>query len=159
MAEKRVCEGGCHCGAVRFRVSFERYEGVECNCSICSKKGILHLIVPREDFELLQGEADLVTYRFNTGVAQHRFCRLCGIHSFYTPRSHPECVDVNIRCLDGITPERFSFEKFDGRHWEDSIVGLRAREAARHDEGSSLDLDEEPRDGTTVGNQPRRNRE
>ena len=68
-------EGGCHCGRVRFRVTADLDRVTECNCSICSKKGFLHLIVPPEQFELIQGKDDLTTYRFNTGTAQHTFCK------------------------------------------------------------------------------------
>jgi len=120
-----VHEGGCHCGAVRFRVRVASYEAVECNCSICKMKGFLHLIVPPEDFELTSGEADLQTYEFNTRVAKHRFCRHCGNHPFYTPRSHPDRVDVNVRCLDGNQQDRFRIVPFDGQHWEESIHQLR----------------------------------
>jgi hypothetical protein len=113
-------EGGCHCGAVRFRVTTAAREALDCNCSICSKKGFLHLIVPAASFELLRGAEALVTYRFNTGVAVHRFCRTCGIHPFYTPRSHPDGVDVNVRCLDDDAAAAFSIAPFDGRDWERS---------------------------------------
>jgi hypothetical protein len=68
-------EGGCHCGRVRFRVTADLNGVTICNCSVCTKKGIWHLIVPREQFELLQGEGDLATYQFNTEVAKHHFCR------------------------------------------------------------------------------------
>ena len=118
-------EGGCHCGAVRFRVAIERYEALDCNCSMCTRKGILHLIVPRDRFALLQGQESLTTYRFNTGVAQHLFCKVCGIHPFYIPRSHPDCIDVNIRCLDGEVLSRFRVAAFDGRNWEDSVDSIR----------------------------------
>jgi hypothetical protein len=121
-------EGGCHCGAVRFRVVVEKHEATECNCSICTKKGFLHLIVPPDRFELLCGAEALATYRFNTGVARHTFCRTCGIHSFYTPRSHPDRIDVNVRCLDGDVRDRFAITAFDGRHWEDNIGALRDAE-------------------------------
>jgi hypothetical protein len=113
--------GGCHCGAIRFRVKVRKYEAIACNCSICQKKGILHLIVPPEDFELLQGEDNLSTYTFNTGIAKHHFCKTCGIHPFYRPRSHPDDYDVNVRCLDGDAIERFTITSFDGKHWEDNI--------------------------------------
>jgi hypothetical protein len=94
---------------------------LDCNCSICRMKGNLHLIVPRARFTLLKGEGELATYQFNTGVAKHTFCRVCGIHPFYTPRSHPDGVDVNVRCLDDPDAlERFEVEKFDGRRWEES---------------------------------------
>ena len=121
----RSLEGGCHCGAVRFRVSVERYEAIECNCSMCRKKAILHLIVPRDRFALLGGEDQLTTYRFNTGVAQHTFCRVCGIHPFYVPRSHPNDVDVNVRCLDGDAAERFTVAPFDGANWEANVGAIR----------------------------------
>jgi hypothetical protein len=114
-------EGGCHCGRVRFRVTADLDGVTECNCSICSRKGYLHLIVPPERFELLSGREDLSTYRFNTGVAQHHFCRHCGVHSFYVPRSDPDKIDVNVRCLDGVDPAELSVTRFDGRHWESAI--------------------------------------
>ncbi len=116
-----VHEGGCHCGRVRFRVQDDLSQVTECNCSICGKKGFLHLIVPRERFELLSGQDDLSTYRFNTGVAQHRFCRTCGIHSFYVPRSDPDKIDVNARCLDGVEPGKLKVIRFDGQNWEDAM--------------------------------------
>ena len=118
-------EGGCHCGAVRFRVAVDVHEAIECNCSMCTKKANLHLIVPLDRFEILRGEDQLTTYRFNTGVARHTFCHTCGIHPFYTPRSHPDQIDVNIRCLDGDAPARFTIRKFDGRNWEDSVESIR----------------------------------
>jgi hypothetical protein len=118
-------EGGCHCCGVRFRVLVEKYAGIECNCSICRKKGFLHLIVPADRFTLLAGEDLLTTYRFNTGTARHTFCRVCGIHPFYTPRSHPDGVDVNIRCLDGDAAARFHITPFDGIHWEENVEQIR----------------------------------
>jgi hypothetical protein len=111
-------EGGCHCGRVRFRVTADLDRVTECNCSICTKKGFLHLIVPPEQFELLSGKGDLATYRFNTGTARHTFCRHCGIHAFYVPRSDPDKIDVNVRCLDGVDPRSIPVKRFDGRNWE-----------------------------------------
>jgi hypothetical protein len=113
--------GGCHCGRVRFRVTADLDRVSCCNCSMCAKKGFLHLIVSPQQFELLRGQDDLTTYEFNTRVAKHRFCRHCGIHAFYTPRSDPDKVDVNVRCLDGVDPETLSISHFDGRNWEASM--------------------------------------
>ena len=79
--------------------------------------GYLHLIVPRSAFRLIRGEDALALYTFNTGVAKHYFCRTCGIKSFYIPRSNPDGVDVNVRCLDP-APKSISVEAFDGQHWE-----------------------------------------
>src|SRR5262250_1658756 len=101
----KTYQGGCHCGRVRFRITADLDAVTICNCSICTKKGILHLIVSRENFELLKGKDDLTTYTFNTGVAKHTFCRHCGIHPFYHPRSDPENYSVNARCLDNYDPE------------------------------------------------------
>jgi hypothetical protein len=120
-----VYEGGCHCGRVRFRVEVEGLEALDCNCSICKKKGFLHLIVSRERFTLLRGEDALAIYTFNTGIAKHTFCKTCGIHPFYTPRSHPDGVDVNVRCLDGDALERFSVKPFDGVNWERNVDAIR----------------------------------
>ncbi|MCA9646918.1 MAG: GFA family protein, partial [Myxococcales bacterium] len=94
-------DGGCHCGAVRFRVSSAVRRIDDCNCSICTKKAFLHWIVAKSEFELLSGAGSLSDYRFGTGIAQHTFCSRCGVHPFYTPRSHPDGVSVNLRCVDG----------------------------------------------------------
>ena len=117
--EKVTHRGGCHCGAVRFEVRAPARITVQhCNCSVCSKTGFLHLIVPAEDFSLLSGAAQLQTYTFNTGVAKHLFCEVCGIKSFYVPRSHPDGFSVNLRCLDPGTVEQVTVADFDGRDWE-----------------------------------------
>jgi len=111
--------GGCHCGAVRFEVEAPAELEVElCDCSICSMTSYLHLIVPASRFRLLKGEDELATYTFNTGVAQHRFCRICGIKSFYVPRSNPDGISVNARCLDPETIASVTVRSFDGRNWE-----------------------------------------
>lgn len=123
-------EGGCHCGDVRFAVTVRDWTLVDCNCSICSKKGMLHLIVPEADFELLTGEGGLVEYRFGTRTARHLFCGRCGIHAFYRPRSHPDHWDVNARCLDGEVLGRFEVSAFDGRHWEENVASLRGEAPA-----------------------------
>ncbi|HXZ00942.1 MAG TPA: GFA family protein [Stellaceae bacterium] len=115
-------EGGCHCGRVRFRVTADLSKVAECNCSICTKKGFLHLIVMPQQFELLSGEGDLLCYRFNTGTAKHLFCRNCGIHAFYVPRSDPDKIDVNVRCLDGIDIGAIAAQPFNGRNWEEAMA-------------------------------------
>jgi hypothetical protein len=111
-------EGSCHCGRIRFRVTADVGGVTRCNCSICSKKGFLHLIVAPAQFELVSGRAELATYRFNTGVARHTFCRHCGVHPFYVPRSDPDKIDVNVRCLDDVDLATIDIKEFDGRNWE-----------------------------------------
>jgi hypothetical protein len=90
----------------------------ECDCSICSKSGYLHLTVPKSRFKLLQGEEVLTTYVFNTRTAKHLFCSVCGVKSFYVPRSHPDGFSVNARCLDEGTIERIVVTRTNGREWE-----------------------------------------
>ena len=117
-------QGSCHCGAVRFTVEApEDLEVERCNCSICSKSGFLHLIVPASNFTLLQGQDALATYTFNTGVARHTFCSICGVKPFYTPRSNPDGVDVNVNCLD-TRPAALSITEFDGQNWEQNAHTL-----------------------------------
>jgi hypothetical protein len=94
---------------------------VRCNCSICRKKGFLHLIVPPDRFELLSGADELAIYTFNTGTAKHQFCRHCGIHPFYVPRSDPDKIDVNVCCLEGVDLDALAVDSFDGDNWEQAI--------------------------------------
>ena len=111
--------GGCHCGRVRFEViAPARIEVDDCNCSLCSRTAYLHLIVPAERFKLLSGSEFLATYTFNTGTAKHLFCSVCGIKSFYVPRSHPDGFSVNVRCLDAGTVEAMTVTQVNGREWE-----------------------------------------
>jgi hypothetical protein len=118
-------EGGCHCGRVRFRVEVDLNETKigECNCSICTKKGILHLPVASERLEILSGADDLTTYTFNTGTAKHTFCRHCGIHPFYTPRTDPGNYSVNVHCLDDYDPDEMRSQRlFEGKNWEEAFA-------------------------------------
>lgn len=119
--------GGCHCGAVQFTVEAPADLVVEaCNCSICAMSGFLHLIVNRDAFALESGEDALQDYRFGTGTARHLFCRRCGVKSFYVPRSHPDGVSVNARCLDAASIASLTERPFDGQNWERNIDALRA---------------------------------
>jgi hypothetical protein len=122
-AKMQTMKGGCHCGRVRFRVTANLDCVTECNCSICTKKGFLHLIVPPEQFQLLSGREDLTTYEFNTRTAKHTFCKHCGIHPFYVPRSDPDKIDVNLRCIDDIDVAAISPKSFDGKNWEAAMQG------------------------------------
>lgn len=120
-----VLSGGCHCRAVRFVVQAPRaFAALDCNCSICRMSGFLHLIVPLARFTLTDGIEALVTYRFGSGVAQHRFCRFCGVKSFYVPRSNPDGIDVNVRCLDAGQDFDMTVEAFDGADWEANAGAL-----------------------------------
>jgi hypothetical protein len=120
-----IHRGGCHCGAVAFEAEAPALvDGLDCNCSICSKSGFLHLIVPRARFRLLRGEDLLTDYRFGTGVAVHRFCSRCGVKSFYIPRSNPDGVDINVRCLDPSTIAELRVTLFDDRNRDAATAAI-----------------------------------
>lgn len=120
-----IYKGRCHCGAVSFEVEAPQHLIVQdCNCSMCTKAGFLHLIVPKARFRLVTGADAITTYTFNTGVAKHTFCRVCGVKPFYTPRSNPDGIDVNVRCLD-VPPGHITIEPFDGRNWEQHAASLK----------------------------------
>ena len=117
--------GSCHCGAVRFEAALpSRVEAQSCNCSICAKTGFVHLIVPESRFRLAQGRDQLTRYTFNTGTAHHLFCAVCGVKSFYRPRSNPDGWSVNGRCLDEAQGLEIVIEPFDGRNWEANAASL-----------------------------------
>lgn len=120
-----IHHGGCHCRRVRFKVMAPAsLEVLECNCSICTMTGHLHLIVPAPRFRLLAGDGELVDYAFNTGTARHRFCRHCGVKSFYVPRSHPDGFSINARCLDGVDLQLLCLTPFDDGNREAATAAI-----------------------------------
>lgn len=124
-----IHKGSCHCGAIQFEVdAADEVEVEDCNCSICQMSGFLHLIVPLRQFRLLQGRDNLQSYRFNTGTAEHLFCKTCGIKPFYVPRSNPDGIDVNLRCLH-TRPNHIKIVNFDGQNWEQ--VGPQLRDKSK----------------------------
>lgn len=113
-----IYKGSCHCKKITFEVETPAViEAGYCNCSVCSKSGFLHLIVPLSKFQLLSGRESLTTYKFNTGIAKHTFCKMCGIKPFYTPHSNPDGIDINVNCLD-TKPKSVNITNFDGKNWE-----------------------------------------
>ncbi|NVJ68579.1 MAG: GFA family protein [Gammaproteobacteria bacterium] len=125
----KTFQGGCHCGAVKYSVEVLMPETGKpllhyCNCSVCSMTGYLHLIVPKAQFHLEQGEENLSLYQFNKKIAKHYFCKTCGVKSFYVPRSNPDGISVNARCLDA-NLKIFDVDAFDGQNWEASAEQLK----------------------------------
>ena len=118
-------QGRCHCGGVRIEVDAPPdIEALECNCSICRMTGFLHVIVPASRFRLVAGAELLAGYTFNTGVAQHFFCRVCGVKPFYVPRSHPDGFDVNVRCLEPGTIASVRVTPFDDNDREAALTAI-----------------------------------
>lgn len=115
MAEEIEHKGGCHCGKVKFIVKAPaEIDVVQCNCSICTMKGFLHLFATKDQFSV-QGSENLSTYSFGTHTAKHYFCKTCGIASYYIPRSHPNGYSINVNCLDHTTIKNINIKQFDGR--------------------------------------------
>ncbi|XVF71037.1 hypothetical protein PTKIN_Ptkin12aG0002600 [Pterospermum kingtungense] len=115
-----VHSGGCHCRKVRWQVQAPTsIVAWKCNCSDCSMRGNTHFVVPRGRFELLGDSKEfLTTYTFGTHIAKHTFCKVCGITSFYTPRSNPDGIAVTYRCLDPGTLSHVEIRYADGKNWE-----------------------------------------
>lgn len=117
--------GSCHCGAVQIEITApENIDAYECNCSMCERTGFLHLIVAKDAFKLLKGQESLMTYTFNTHVAKHYFCKICGCKPFYIPRSNPDGFSINVRCLDKSTLKEINLLPFDGQNWEANAQSL-----------------------------------
>ncbi|KAK9804111.1 hypothetical protein WJX73_009449 [Symbiochloris irregularis] len=119
MALKRY-SGGCHCGTIRFEVEAPRdLWAFDCNCSICRMKRNTHFVVPAASLRLLSGEEQLTKYQFNTRQAVHLFCSICGVASFYRPRSNPDGWAVTVHCLDeDCRPSSLTVRSVDGQNWE-----------------------------------------
>lgn len=125
MSELVTHQGGCHCKAVRWEVDLPpAFEVEDCNCSICAMSGNIHVIVPSARFRMLSGEDALQEYTFNTGGAKHRFCKTCGVKSFYVPRSNQDGFAITYRCIDNWMDLDVTINQFDGQNWEANAASL-----------------------------------
>ena len=118
MPEPKTYTGGCHCGAVRYEVQADLGQVIACNCSICSKRGLVLTFVTPDRFKLLSGADTLKDYQFNKKVIHHVFCPSCGIESFAhgtAPGGDNKKYAVNVRCLDGVDVAALKPAPFDGR--------------------------------------------
>jgi hypothetical protein len=115
---KRVYDGSCHCGAVRFRLKSEEITaGKRCNCSICIRKGAVMSAryYPPEDFEILVGIDSLAIYRFGDKVVNHYFCKTCGISPFHDATVKPGHYRVNLGCVAGLDVFALAVDLIDGK--------------------------------------------
>jgi hypothetical protein len=112
--------GSCHCGRVAFELHAAIDHVVDCNCSICRRRGALWVGASDAQLRIVSGEDALTLYRFGTGTAKHYFCRHCGIHPFVRPRIAPTMWAVNARCIDGLDLAALPVQPFDGVHWEEA---------------------------------------
>ena len=123
-----LLEGGCHCGQLRYRAQVEDPKLIECNCSICTKKGALHLRLEPAKVEFLKGKNNLTSYRFGTKKARHLFCSTCGIAVYGHSRIAPELITLNARSLDQFHELCADWPKvpFDGKNWEEAVAKIEA---------------------------------
>lgn len=102
--EMKHYQGSCHCGKVTFELAADLKSAVRCNCSLCKRKGTPMVAAAAGSFKITGGEEFLTLYQFNTRVARHYFCKVCGIYTFHNPRSNPAMTRVNAGCLAGVDP-------------------------------------------------------
>jgi hypothetical protein len=120
LADLHTYQGACHCGRVTFEARADLRYVVECNCSICRRKGALWHPARPEDLRILTGESDLALYQFNTKTAKHYFCKHCGINPFVRPRLDPSQWAFNVRCIEGVDLASLKVRQFDGQNWEET---------------------------------------
>lgn len=120
MENENKHKGSCHCGRVAFELRAPIENVIQCNCSLCHRKGALWQATDDAHFEIVTGEDDLVLYQFGTMTAKHYSCRHCGISTFSRPRIAPNAWVINVRCLDGVDPSSLKINAFDGQNWEES---------------------------------------
>jgi len=110
-------KGSCHCGRIAFEVEGDLKQVMECNCSICAKRGSLHWFMPRQQLRLATPAASLATYRFGPATISHHFCPVCGCAPFGegADGSGKAMAAINVRCLDGVEVSGLKVVPFDGR--------------------------------------------
>ena len=107
--------GSCHCGSIKFEIDSDLEKIVQCNCSICIKRNAKMIMIPKENFKLLEGSENLSLYQFNTEIAKHFFCKKCGIYTHHNRKSDPNGMGVNLGCVEGLDPMEFDVIQFDGK--------------------------------------------
>ena len=109
-------EASCHCGNVAYEVEGEFTEGMDCNCSMCRRRGALLAFVPRDKLELKTPAENLSRYTFNKHVIQHYFCGNCGIAVFGEGKGPDGAAmaAVNLRCIPAIDLDSLAIRKVDG---------------------------------------------
>jgi hypothetical protein len=129
MSDYRTHAGSCHCGRVTFELQAKLTNAMDCNCSLCRRKGALWHGASDSRLRILSGEEDLVLYQFGTLTAKHYSCKYCGISPFTRPRLDPSKWAVNVRCIDGLDLSALEIRKFDGENWEAAAQRLHAKPA------------------------------
>ena len=107
--------GSCHCQSVQFEIESDLEKVIQCNCSICIRRNAKMIMVPKENFKLIEGLEDLSLYQFNTDIAKHFFCKKCGIYTHHNRKSDPNGMGVNLGCIEDVDSMEFKTIIFDGK--------------------------------------------
>ena len=96
-----IAEGGCICGALRYRVQGRPSNTMICHCQTCRRVApapvVAWVTFPTSDFQLLQGHAS----EFRSSAAVRRgFCGSCGTPLTYAHDDSPSTVDITTCSLD-----------------------------------------------------------
>ena len=115
--ENKTYDGACHCGKIRYRVTTDLAHVMQCNCSICSKRGYLLTFVTPEQFKQLSGQDSVRDYQFNKHIIHHYFCTTCGVGSYAqgAAQDGKKMYAINVRCLDDVDPSTLNITQFDGK--------------------------------------------
>jgi hypothetical protein len=107
--------GSCHCSSIKFQIESNLEKIVQCNCSICIRRNAKMIMIPKENFLLLEGSENLSLYQFNTDIAKHFFCKKCGIYTHHNRKSDPNGMGVNLGCIEDLDSMEFDAIQFDGK--------------------------------------------
>ena len=107
--------GSCHCSSIKFQIESNLEKIVQCNCSICIRRNAKMIMIPKENFLLLEGSEYLSLYQFNTDIAKHFFCKKCGIYTHHNRKSDPNGMGVNLGCIEDLDSMEFDAIQFDGK--------------------------------------------
>jgi|SRR5580704_8406453 hypothetical protein len=127
MTDEHTHTGSCHCGRVRFELQAKLANAMDCNCSLCRRKGALWHGASDTTLRIVAGEQELTLYQFGTLTAKHYSCRHCGVSPFSRPRLDPRRWAVNLRCIEGLDLSSLEIRSFDGEHWEQSARAFYAQ--------------------------------
>lgn len=111
-------EGSCHCGALKFSYEGEEItQGLRCTCSICRRKGTLMSteLIPLEQLKIDANPDDIGLYQFDTGIAKHYFCKICGIYTHNETLRAPGNCRVNLGCIGDLVDDELEVVVFDGK--------------------------------------------
>ena len=112
-------EGGCHCGAVRYRAGPCEGDSAYCHCRMCQKTAgapaLAWMSIPTSNFAYVQGAPKI--YRSGPS-SQREFCGTCGTQMLYRG-DHGRTVDINTVTLDdpGLAPPRYHIWRMSRIDW------------------------------------------